>query len=96
VSYVEEIAQAIRAEVSEDALPDGDATGLFLIYAVLLFARGVDVSREDVHNAWVAWMASQGKTHEAMIPFDELPSATQAEDSPFMLAIRTVAIRRTR
>lgn len=93
MNYIEEIANAIRAEVASSDLPSGDSSGLFLTYAVLLLARGQDVTRRDVHNAWVAWMVSRGEKHESMVPFDQLPSDTQAEDSPFVAAIRTVAKR---
>lgn len=93
MTYIEEIANAIRSEVAPSALPCGDSSNLFLMYAVLLLARGQDVSREDVHNAWVAWMVSRGEEQASMVPFDQLPSGTQAEDSPFVAAIRTVAER---
>lgn len=64
------------------------------MYAVLLLAKGESVSAEDVHNAWVAWMAARGEIHESMRPFSELTSATKAEDSPFVMAIRRVASAR--
>ena len=68
---------------------------LFLLYAVLLLAKGEDVTREDVHNAWVAWMEFNGEEHKSMVPFTELPPDTQAEDSPFVIAIRSVARKLT-
>ena len=58
---------------------------------MLLLAKGQEVTREDVHNAWVAWMLERGETHESMVPFAELSAETQAEDSPYMVAVRTVA-----
>ena len=94
MNYIQEIANAIRSEVAPRALPRGDTSDLFLMYAVLLLARGQDASREDVHNAWVAWMVSRGEEQASMVPFGELPSDAQAEDSPFVAAIRTVARRR--
>ncbi len=90
MTYLDEIGEAIRSAVPAEALPD-DTTDLFRSYAVLLLAKGEAVTREDVHNAWVAWMASRGEEHESMVPFAELPAATQAEDSPYVLAIRSVA-----
>ena len=90
MTYLETVAEEIRRAVPADALPDEDTAGLFLIYAVLLLARGADVTREDVHNAWVAWMVSRGERHDSMRPFAELPPETQAEDSPYVVAIRTV------
>ena len=94
MTYLDDVSADIRNAVPNDALPDEDTTGLFLTYAVLLLAKGEEVTREDVHNAWVAWMSSKGhggESHESMVPFSELPPETQAEDSPFVVAIRTVA-----
>jgi hypothetical protein len=91
---LDSIANDIRDAVSPTALPDGDASNLFRSYAVLLLAKGESVTGEDVHNAWVAWMKEKGEQHDSMVPFDELPIATQKEDSPFVLAIRKVARER--
>jgi hypothetical protein len=94
MTYLEELATAIREAVQEEALPDGDTTSLFLMYAVLLLAKGEGVSQDDVHNAWVAWTIIKGEHHQSSVPFSALPPATQSEDSPFVLAIRTVARKR--
>lgn len=91
MTYLEGLAQQIRQAVDGDALPDGDTSKLFLIYAVLLLAKGEAVTREDVHNAWVAWMIGKDEQHESLVPFATLPPDTQGEDSPFVSAIRTVA-----
>ncbi len=91
MTYLDSVAADIRNAVQADALPEGDTTGLFRSYAVLLLAKGGAVTGEDVHNAWVAWMASKGEDHESMVPFNQLPTETQAEDSPFVEAIRSVA-----
>ena len=89
--YLDEIAKAIRKAVPQDAMPDGDTTLLFRIYAVLLLAKGEQVTRADVHNAWVVWMAGQGDDHESLVPFGDLDADVQAEDSPYVRAIHTVA-----
>ena len=89
--YLDELADAIRQAVPPEALPDGETLSLFRAYAVLLLAKGEGVTRADVHNAWVAWMAGQDGDHESLIPFSDLDVETQAEDSPFVVAIRTVA-----
>jgi len=88
ITYVDELAERIRLEVDLDALPAGDTRLLFLMYAVLGRAKGADVAREDVHDAWVAWMTARGERHESMVPFDDLSPEIQAEDGPFLLAIR--------
>ncbi len=95
--YLEQLAAEIRQAVPEQAMPQDNAIDLFTIYAVLLLAKGEAVRREDVHNAWVAWMLSKGETgHDSLVPFSDLDPATQAEDSPFVAAIRTVAAQRRR
>jgi hypothetical protein len=91
MNYLQEIAAKIRSRVPAEAVPADDTTTLFLMYAVLLLVRGEDVSREDVHNAWVAWMSSRGGDHESAVPFSELDTETQAEDSVFVVAIRDTA-----
>lgn len=91
MTYLERVAQHIRDEVPNEALPPEDTGLLFLLYGVLLLAKGQDVSAEDVHNAWTVWMTSKGETHPAMIPYAELATATQAEDEVFVRAIHRAA-----
>jgi hypothetical protein len=91
MSYIDDIAHAIRQKMSDADVPAEPANDLFLIYAVLLLTKWEQVTNQDVHNAWVAWMAMRRETHEAMVPFDELSPNTQSEDSPFTIAIRKTA-----
>ena len=77
-----------------DRLPSGDTDLLFDLYAAVALIRGVDTTRRDVHDAWVAWMLAEGEQHPSMVPFEDLPPEVQAEDEPFVRAIRTVASRR--
>lgn len=93
MTYLATLAAEIKEAVPSQALPDTDTSNLFLVYAVLLLAKGDKVSGEDVHNAWVSWMLSNGEQHESMAPWTELPQATKVEDSPFVVAIRTIARR---
>jgi len=94
VTYLEHLAEEIRQGVPKDVMPDGDRTSLFLMYAVLLLAKGVGVTMEDVHNAWGDWMLARGEEHHSLVPFSELDAKTQAEDLPFVRAIREVVDRR--
>jgi hypothetical protein len=91
MSYLDEIAQSIRSKVPSRKLPHTETTGLFRAYAVLLLAKGEDVSAADVHNAWVAWMLERDDSHDALVPFDDLPEDVAAADEPYVEAIRTVA-----
>lgn len=90
-TYLDLVAAEIRGFVSAHELPDGDTSGLFRIYAVLLLAMGGDVPCRDVHNAWVAWMLDRDATHDSLVPFDELPAEVAVADTPFVAAIRAAA-----
>lgn len=94
-SYIEGLASAIRSHVPQDRVPEGDVDGLFLIYAALGLAKGKDVNRRDVHNAWAAWMASEHPSHESIKPFEELDEETKREDDPYVSAIRTAVAEST-
>jgi hypothetical protein len=91
MNYLDVVATQIRDQLPTELIPESDADDLFRAYAVLALAKGTEVSREDVHHAWVGWMLSRGQEHESMVPFVELDAKTQAEDSPFVTAIRHVA-----
>ena len=93
MSYLTKLAQKIRDEIPPELLPDGDLNLLFSMYAVLALAKGTAVDEEDVHNAWVAWMAHEGKSHRALKPYKQLPATTRRMDGPFVRAIRLVANR---
>jgi ABC-type oligopeptide transport system substrate-binding subunit len=91
VNYLDEIGGRIRAEVPPGDLPHDDTTSLFRLYAVLLLAKGEEVTAADVHNAWSAWMADRDDAHESLVPYVELPSEVSAQDRPYIVAIQTVA-----
>ena len=90
MSYLDELAVRIRDEVPE-AERGETALDLFRLYAVLALAKGKFVEASDVHNAWVAWMQDRQPNHEALEPFEKLDKETREADSPFVLAIRSVA-----
>ena len=93
MSYLSEIASQIREEVPPELLPDKNTDLLFLIYAVLALEKRVEIRREDVHNAWAAWMTYQDPSHESIKPYDQLDPGLRQEDQPFVDAIRRVASR---
>ncbi len=92
-SYIADIAAEIRAAVPPESLPADDTDELFLIYAVLALAKGVDVQARDIHNAWAAWMSTKDPQHESIVPYDELPPDVRREDDPYLAAVRSVARR---
>jgi hypothetical protein len=94
MTYIEEIAEEIGAELGPDRLPaEGDPDRLLRAYAVLARSKGSHVSAEDVHDAWAAWMTEVDPNHPALRPFYELDRETKGEDAPFLEAIRVVAAR---
>jgi hypothetical protein len=91
LSYVDELAEAIRREIPPHVLPGGDTAVLFRIYAVLAMAKGYRVVPEDVHDAWVAWMSEQNPRHQSLKPLQELATEVRRADQPYVDAIRRVA-----
>ena len=91
MTYVDVIADQIRAEL--DPPPDASAenAALFRLYALLLLTRGSAVTARDVHDAWVVWMLGRGEQHPSMVSFDHLPAAVQHEDDRYVRAIRRVS-----
>lgn len=94
MTYLRKIAVEIQEEVGRDAPSDSDTTVLFDLYALLALTLGARTTPRDVHHAWVVWMLVRGEVHQSMVPYDELPRVVQAEDDPFVRAIRVVANRR--
>jgi len=92
MSYLTDVAAAIRREVDPALLPADDTDSLFTIYAVLALAKGTAVTTEDVHNAWAAWMSGRQPDHPSIQPFAALSPAVQREDIPFVEAIHRVAV----
>jgi hypothetical protein len=95
--YLDEIAEQIKAALDPADLPDvdqGEFYELLRLYAVLVRAKGRTTTAEDVHDAWVAWMAKIDPGHEALQPFEKLDPSTQREDAPFLRAILIVASAR--
>jgi hypothetical protein len=93
VTYLDELAEAIRAEIDPSLIPRGDTTRLFRMYAILVRAKRTSVEGSDVHDAWVAWALDAKPNHSAIQPFEALDRATQAKDEPYVQALRRVASR---
>jgi hypothetical protein len=92
VTYIDELAAQVRSHVPDDLIPDEQPEFLFRLYAVLALVKRESVTNRDVHNAWAAWMTGIDPTHDALIPYEELDKSTQREDSPFVVAIKAVAV----
>jgi hypothetical protein len=91
LSYIDELAQAIRRRIPSRLVPEGDTEALFRLYAVLAMAVGEHAALEDVHNAWAAWMTERNPQHESLKPLHELSAEVQSLDQPYLDAIRAAA-----
>lgn len=89
--YLDDLAATIRARIPVDRLPEGDADELLRFYAVLLRAKGANVTQSDIHDAWSAWMAKRRADHLSLVPYADLPETVRDEDRIFTTAIRQVA-----
>ncbi|MEV6942305.1 hypothetical protein AB0N07_09930 [Streptomyces sp. NPDC051172] len=96
MSYLRADAGLIREFLPLQARPPADADGLFLVYAVLMRAKGEQVTAVDVHDAWAVWTETRNPDHAALVPFDELSPVTQREDEPCVQAIQAAARVRTK
>lgn len=72
-------------------MPDGNADELLRMYAVLLRAKGANVSCSDVHDAWSAWMAKRDGEHASLVAYENLSNDVREEDRVFATAIRRAA-----
>ena len=91
MSYLDADAELIRSCVPVGTGVPEDSDDLFVLYAVLMRAKGVGTQASDVHDAWSAWMSRREPKHESIRPFGQLSPVVQAGDAPFLTAIRRAA-----
>lgn len=72
-------------------MPEGDADDLLRAYAVLLRAKGAEVTLSDIHDAWSAWMAKRDPAHASLVSYECLPEEVQEQDRVFTTAVRHAA-----
>jgi len=96
-NYIDAVADAIREQTPPNLVPDDadDPRSLFRLYALLALAVGEAVTTREVHDAWAVWMLQREQRHESLVPFDALDAHVQAEDEPFVSAIRAAVAART-
>lgn len=94
MTYLDEDAARIKSALPDDVVPPRNADYLFVLYAVLMRSKGEAVGLADVHDAWTAWKLLTSKSHESLVPFDQLEPDVQAEDQPYVDAIVATARNR--
>ena len=89
MTYIQKKAEEIANHAGINVQEDGD---LCLIYAVLALTKGGSTTLKDVHDAWAAWKHLRGiNEHKSLKPFDQLTTAVQELDRPYMEAIHAAA-----
>ncbi|MDP9410044.1 MAG: hypothetical protein M3P70_05980 [Actinomycetota bacterium] len=91
MNYLDKIAAEIQRTAHPSSTPPDEDLPLYRLYAILLLAKGQDVTLEDVHNAWVAWASDHHPESRHLIPFKELSLPIQRKDQKYVEAIREVA-----
>jgi hypothetical protein len=89
-SYIDKIAVEIRRSAEPNAASADEDLSLYRIYAVLLLAKGRDVTAEDVHNAWAAWASEHEPESWSLLPFKEIPIRVQCKDKYYVDVIHKV------
>jgi hypothetical protein len=92
VNYLDKLAAEIQRVAQPGSVPPNQATPLYRQYAVLLLAKGVEVTLEDVHNAWAAWACEHDPESRYILPFKELSLSVQRKDQAYVDAIHKVAL----
>lgn len=95
MTYLDADADLIRSCLPEGTGVPDDSDELFVLYAVLMRAKGEDTQASDVHDAWSAWMSNTDPGHESIRPYDLLEPSVRDEDMPFLTAIHLAAQVRT-
>lgn len=90
-SYLDRIAAEIRRVADPNAASLDEDLLLYRLYAVLLLAKGENVTAEDVHNAWAAWASECEPESRNILPFKELSVSVQRKDQLYVDAIHQVA-----
>lgn len=91
MSYLDADAELIRSYLPTGTGVPEDSDDLFVLYAVLMRAKGEGTQASDVHDAWSAWMSRSEPSHESIRPYDQLAPSVQREDAPFLTAIHGAA-----
>ncbi|GAB7068259.1 hypothetical protein H7J06_17610 [Mycobacterium hodleri] len=94
MSYLDTDAELIRSCLPTGTGVPEDSDDLFVLYAVLMRAKGESTQASDVHDAWSAWMSRSEPEHESIRPYDELSPSVKKEDAPFLAAIQRAARNR--
>lgn len=92
MNYLDKLAAEIQRTADPKSVPPDEYLPLYRLYAILLLAKGQDVTAEDVHNAWTAWASEHDPENRNLLPFKELSLPVQRKDQTYVDAIHKVAV----
>lgn len=87
MNYIDELAARIGVNCGMD-FNEPEARRLLRLYALLGLQHGIDVSNDQVHDAWAVWRLETAPDHACIVPYDELLPHIQAYDTKYTDAIR--------
>ncbi len=96
MNYLDLLAAEIQRTAEPESSPPDEYLPLYRQYAVLLRAKGEEVTSEDIHDAWAAWASDHEPDNEDLKPFKELSLSVQQRDDIYRDAVRAVARRMNR
>ena len=72
MNYLDKLAAEIQRTADPSSRPPDEDLPLYRLYAILLLAKGQEVTAADVHNAWAAWASEHDPDSQHLKPFKEL------------------------
>lgn len=72
-------------------MPHENADELLRLYAVLLRAKGTDVTESDIHDAWSMWISMREMDHESLVAYEDLTPEVREQDGVFANAVKRAA-----
>lgn len=102
MSYATFVTSRLSDMLHPETMKPGDGATLMRMYAVLVFAKGENVTLEDVHDVWSLWKTGEGWTYGEvknnaakvtpyLVPFADITDEIAAYDQPYVDAIKQVA-----
>lgn len=91
-SYLTGDARRIRTLAHPEIPKASPLPPVYLIYAVLLRAKGTSVEDEDVHDAWAAAKEIAADDSASLVPYEFLTDEEQLKDRVYADAIRIAAV----
>lgn len=87
MTYIERLITEIQEEFPR--LP----AELVDLYAAIVLAKGLDLTNEDVHDAWAIWKNRTFPEHRSIIEYDKLTPEVQDLDTKYTRGLVHAALR---